>query len=237
MRGFRFEDASGAGARAEQKMLSHPDLDDASVALLAARYQQHGDIAARDVIVLHFQRLVRKAAEPYIRRSSGNAEDLISSGRLGLFRAIEDFDPSINPRFATHAWNWVLASIREEMYRNWDTVRPYRGTIFKHRRAGASTAYVASIDAMTNTDGNELDDPLAVLGFRTEAQVPDTLPSLDSVLERYQDVLDDRERHILRERAKKVPLVKLAESLRLSIARVQQIEVRAVEKLRRAVAG
>jgi RNA polymerase primary sigma factor len=50
-------------------------------------------------------------------------EDLIAEGNLGLLRAAEDFDPSMNTRFSTYASYWVKQSIKRALLNTAKTIR------------------------------------------------------------------------------------------------------------------
>ncbi len=76
---------------------------------LAVRIQE-GDPAARDQMARANLRLVVKIARSYLGRGV-SLEDLIEEGNLGLLRAVEGFDPSMNTRFSTYACYWIRQSI------------------------------------------------------------------------------------------------------------------------------
>ena len=66
---------------------------------LAGRIAQ-GDHAARDRMVRANLRLVVNIARGYSGKGLG-LQDLIEEGNLGLFRAVEVFDPHMGTRFST----------------------------------------------------------------------------------------------------------------------------------------
>ena len=78
--------------------------------LLAVRIQE-GDSAARDHMVRANLRLVVNIARGYTGKGLG-MQDLVAEGNLGLLRAVEGFDPSMNTRFSTYASYWIKQSIR-----------------------------------------------------------------------------------------------------------------------------
>ncbi len=59
-----------------------------------------GDIEARDQMVRANLRLVVNIARSYIGKGL-SLQDLIAEGNLGLLRAVEGFDPTMNTRFRT----------------------------------------------------------------------------------------------------------------------------------------
>ncbi len=88
---------------------------------LAARIE-HGDSEARDHLIRANLRLVVNIARKYVGRGPG-LEDLIAEGNLGLMRAVEGFDASMNTRFSTYASYWIKQSIRRYLIGTAKTVR------------------------------------------------------------------------------------------------------------------
>jgi RNA polymerase primary sigma factor len=70
-----------------------------------------GDPEARDHLVRANLRLVVNIARRYIKTGMDLA-DLIAEGNLGLLRAVEAFDASMNTRFSTYASFWIKQSIK-----------------------------------------------------------------------------------------------------------------------------
>jgi len=67
---------------------------------------EDGDCEARDHLVRANLRLVVNIARGY--QGKGLAlQDLIAEGNLGLLRAVEGYDPSMNTRFSTYASFWI----------------------------------------------------------------------------------------------------------------------------------
>ena len=67
--------------------------------LLSAR---NGDVSARNKLIEHNLRLVAHVIKKYYA-VSGDQDDLISIGVIGLIKAIKTFDPDKNTRLATYA--------------------------------------------------------------------------------------------------------------------------------------
>jgi RNA polymerase primary sigma factor len=83
---------------------------------------QRGDGEAREHLIRANLRLVVNIARKYVGRGPG-LEDLIAEGNLGLLRAVEGFDPSMNTRFSTYASYWIKQSIRRYLIGTAKTVR------------------------------------------------------------------------------------------------------------------
>ncbi len=70
-----------------------------------------GDCEARDHLVRANLRLVVNIARTFPGKGLA-LQDLIAEGNLGLMRAAEAFDPSLNTRFSTYASYWIKQSMR-----------------------------------------------------------------------------------------------------------------------------
>src|SRR5947207_7004253 len=81
-----------------------------------------GDLEARDQMARANLRLVVNIACSYAGRGLA-LHDLIEEGNLGLLRAVEGFDPSMNTRFSTHASYWIKQSIKRALVNTAKTIR------------------------------------------------------------------------------------------------------------------
>jgi RNA polymerase primary sigma factor len=81
-----------------------------------------GDPEARDHLVRANLRLVVNIARRYSNPGLDMA-DLIAEGNLGLLRAVEAFDASMNTRFSTYASFWIKQAIKRAIV---STGRPIR---------------------------------------------------------------------------------------------------------------
>src|SRR5438309_11854190 len=89
--------------------------------MLAHRIAQ-GDNSARDRMVRANLRLVVNIARGYVGKGL-SLQDLIEEGNLGLLRAVEGFDPSMNTRFSTYASYWIKQSIKRALVNTAKTIR------------------------------------------------------------------------------------------------------------------
>lgn len=83
---------------------------------------EDGDSEARDRMVRANLRLVVNIARAYTGKGLG-LQDLIEEGNLGLLRAVEGFDPSMNTRFSTYASYWIKQSIKRALVNTAKTIR------------------------------------------------------------------------------------------------------------------
>ena len=81
-----------------------------------------GDNAARDQMVKANLRLVVNIARGYTGKGLA-LQDLIEEGNLGLLRAVEGFDPTMNTRFSTYASYWIKQSIKRALVNTAKTIR------------------------------------------------------------------------------------------------------------------
>lgn len=66
------------------------------------RRMSEGDMTAREKLIEHNLRLVAHIVKKYYT-ASGDQDDLISIGTIGLIKAIDSFNPKNGARFATYA--------------------------------------------------------------------------------------------------------------------------------------
>ena len=88
---------------------------------LAYRIEK-GDQSARDQMVRANLRLVVNIARGYAGKGLA-LQDLIEEGNLGLLRAVEGFDPTMNTRFSTYASYWIKQSIKRALVNTAKTIR------------------------------------------------------------------------------------------------------------------
>jgi RNA polymerase primary sigma factor len=89
---------------------------------MLARLIAGGDMAARERMVRANLRLVVNIARGYLGKGL-SLDDLIMEGNLGLMRAVEGFDGSMENRFSTYASYWIKQSIKRALV---NTAKPIR---------------------------------------------------------------------------------------------------------------
>jgi RNA polymerase sigma-B factor len=78
---------------------------------LFARWQRHGDNAAREELIARFSSLSRRLARTY-RNTSEPYEDLYQIAQLGLVKAIDGYDPERGFTFNAYAIPTILGELR-----------------------------------------------------------------------------------------------------------------------------
>lgn len=81
-----------------------------------ARRVRAGDERARQRFIEANLRLVVHIAKRYVPHGDPDALlDLVQEGNLGLFRAVERFDPTMGTRFSTYATYWIRQAIQRAL--------------------------------------------------------------------------------------------------------------------------
>ena len=182
---------------------------------------KNGDRAARNELVEHNLRLVAHIVKKYYA-ASGEQDDLISIGTIGLIKAVETFSLEKNTKFATYASRCIENEIL--MY-------------FRVRRKTAGDVSLEDpID--TDRDGNSL----TLMELMSDEE--DIIGRLDLTLKaeklrRIFGILEPREQQVLRLRYglnNRQPLTQREVAGRLGISRsyVSRLEKHALARLRRA---
>ncbi len=198
--------------------------------MLAKRFQEHGDSEAAAQLVTSHLRLVAKIAMGY-RGYGLPVSELISEGNIGLMQGVKKFDPERGFRLATYAMWWIRASIQEFILRSWSLVK--MGT------TAAQKKLFFNLRRMKNNleafeDGDLSPENVAKIAKDLGVTEDEVVELLTEALA----TLNERERHILTERRltdDPKTLEDLSQVYDVSRERVRQIEVRAFEKLQKAM--
>ena len=104
-----------------------------------------GDLEARNVLVEHNLRLVAHIVKKYYAQT-GDQDDLISIGTIGLIKGISTFKADKNVRLATYASrcieNAILTQMRLWLEINFPRVKKNRNGVFWHRFPRICTYFV-----------------------------------------------------------------------------------------------
>ena len=183
-------------------------------------YRECGDIEAKNRLIRHNLRLVAHVVKKY--QGADNNDDLISTGTVGLIKAINTYDPSKNTALATY------------------TARCIENEILMLIRQNKKNAHVLSLSGVVGADkdGNEL-TLLDVLPDDSEPLVSQVERKTENkiLVEIVKNCLSPREYTVIKLRfglGGNAPLAQreVAKLLKISRSYVSRIEKRAVEKIR-----
>lgn len=184
---------------------------------------KQGDNDARNVLVEHNLRLVAHIVKKYYTQS-GDQDDLISIGTIGLIKGISSFNPDKNVRLATYA----SRCIENEILMHFRSRKKLQGE-------------VSLSDTLDNDqEGNNLSlmDVIRVDDTMLEdLSIKDAGVSVRSSVEQ---CLDEREKRVITLRyglGGQEPLTQreIAQLCGISRSYISRIEKKALEKLRRAL--
>lgn len=113
---------SGDSVRMYLSEIGRVPLLSASQEIEVAKKIQRGDQAAKQHLAEANLRLVVSIAKKYIGRGLSFL-DLIQEGNIGLFRAVEKFDPTKGFKFSTYATWWVRQAITRAIADQARTIR------------------------------------------------------------------------------------------------------------------
>jgi RNA polymerase sigma-32 factor len=101
---------------------AYPFLTQEEELAYAERWEQQGDLAAAQQLVLSHLRYVARIARHYIGYGLPLA-DLIQEGTVGLMKAVKRFQVSRGVRLVSFAVHWIKAEIHEYILKNWRIVK------------------------------------------------------------------------------------------------------------------
>ncbi len=187
---------------------------------LFQRYIENGDMAARDKLIIHNQRLVSHIVRKYYGTQK-NAEDLLSIGTIGMIKSIDSYKPSCKVKFATYAAKCI------------------QNEILMYFRAQKKLAKEVSINETIDVDkeGNPLTYMDIIKIDDDIAEEIDRKFSSSRAMYYIANCLDPRERRIICMRyglGKYEPMTQREAATKLKISRsyVSRIEKGALEKIR-----
>ncbi|MEZ5767191.1 MAG: sigma-70 family RNA polymerase sigma factor [Paracoccaceae bacterium] len=125
------EDEEKACGHAIRRHLEYSSSEDQDPELL--KRLESASMAARERLVVSNVFRALKIAREHRKGSGLSLEDRVQEGVVGLMRAAEKFDPSLETRFATYAHYWIRQSIERAAADKGATIR-----IPVHRRSQMS---------------------------------------------------------------------------------------------------
>ena len=185
-----------------------------------------GDTAARDKLIEHNLRLVAHIVKKYYT-ATGDQDDLISIGTIGLIKGVSTFRPDRNIRLATYA----SRCIENEVLMYFRSQRKFQGDVSLSGSLdnGDSEGDSLSLMDVVAVDDTMLDDlDLREACSKIRKCVDTCLTDREAEIIRMRYGLDDQPPRTQRE---------IAAQCGISRSYVSRIEKRALEKLRDAYDG
>ena len=135
---------------------------------------EQGDMQAREEYIRGNLRLVLSVIKRF-SQSNENVDDLFQIGCIGLIKAIDNFDSSLDVKFSTYAVPMIIGEIRRFLR---DSSNPIRVS-----RSLKDTAYKA-IYAKENLTKKNLREP-TIMEISAEIGIPkeDSVDALDAILD------------------------------------------------------
>ena len=183
-------------------------------------YKENNDLKAKDVLIKHNLRLVAHIAKKY--QGADDVDDIISTGTIGLIKAINTYDSSKGTQLATYTARCIENEILMLLRQN----KKYNGTVLLSDSIG------------TDKEGNELTlmDLLADDGDSLINQVERNIEKR-KLIEIMQKCLSKREFTVMCLRyglknGKPLPQQEVALFLKISRSYISRIEKKAIEKIK-----
>lgn len=151
---------------------------------LLNQYHQNQDEKAKELLVLSNLKLVLSLVQRYHQRVQ-NLDDLFQVGVIGLMKAIENFDTSLDLRFSTYAVPLILGEIKRYMRDNSPMRIPRSMRDIAYKAMQASEAYLRKNNKEPTTKELSL-----ILGV-DEYLLVEALSSTNAVASLSQEVQSD----------------------------------------------
>src|SRR6202000_2615333 len=223
-----------------QEIRKFPMLSPEEELALSKAWRDNEDMDAAHKLVTSHLRLVAKIAMGY-RGYGLPVGELISEGNVGMMQAVKRFDPDRGFRLATYAMWWIRAAIQEYILHSWSLVKmgttaAQKKLFFNLRRLKGQMQAIDDGDLQPEQVAkiaHALDVPEQdVISMNRRLSAPDH--SLNAPA---RSGIEGAGRILIERRLKDNPttLEDLSQQYGISRERVRQIEVRAFEKLQRAM--
>ena len=145
---------------------------------------REGDAAARERYIQGNLRLVLSVIKRF-SNSSENADDLFQIGCIGLIKAIDNFDTTLNVRFSTYAVPMIIGEIRRYLRDN-NAIRVSRSL----RDTAYKAIHTREILAKTSCKEPTLEEIAKVSGL-TQEEIVFALDAIQSPVSLYDPVYTD----------------------------------------------
>lgn len=252
--------------------LDHAILPEVEIRSLIVKYR-NGDISAADKIITNNARLIHRIAQRFLSsRVCGDTslDDLMQYGRMGLYRAIQDFDLDRGVKFSTYAYYWVYSAVNRNGKQAGQSVSMSFGATEKRGKIGKARAKFeqqngrepsrSELSAATGIEIPKMESlRFSVLSLDSEAVNESNCSFADLIIDESvnveKDILDAIDKENIMKAVDQLPPTwrklivmrfglennrehtrrEVGQVMGLTISRIQQIEVEALNKLRRII--
>jgi RNA polymerase sporulation-specific sigma factor len=129
-----------------------------------------GDNTQRDYFVTANLRLVLSVVHRYSKRENASMEDLFQVGCVGLIKAINNFDVSLNVRFSTYAVPMIVGEVRRFLREGSLRVsRSIRDVAYQALQARERLQVDSVSEVTVQQIANELDMPVSRVSYCLDA--------------------------------------------------------------------
>lgn len=156
-------------------------LSKKEVGILIKKYQA-GDIEAGKKVVEHNIKYVISISTCYVKKYSIDYDDLVAYGVMGLYKAMQKFDPDKGFAFSTYSRYWVIQSIVRRCLWNQDLIN-------SKIKKGAERYNFKSLDDHEYWDGRDCEGTISNDKHKEIF--------IQSVLKEYIDKMPERTRSIM----------------------------------------
>lgn len=187
-----------------------------------------------DFLMKHNIRLVSKVAMKYT--NIAEYDDMMQEGCIGLAKAAEKFDMTKDTKFCTYAYFWVFKAIQEYLKkenRDFSTIRNHSGLSLNYQ--ASEDEQQGSNNSLEKTISESSYTPPSGGYFEINKNETTNLSNELSKIVLENDVLDDREKHIVLSRFfsdKKRTLKDIGDEIGLSHSMVKLVQDKALQKIK-----
>jgi RNA polymerase sigma factor (sigma-70 family) len=181
-----------------------------------------GDIDARNKLIEHNMRLIRKIAGRYANRQTP-LDDLVQQGVLGMIRALEKFEPERELRLSTYATKWIKQRIGSYVA-NDHMIRVPSWVIHKHEGNRCKDAMLAARRQM-----GPVDDVAFAFEANPAADIDDGCRY--DMLRTAMGMLSDAEHDVVVSRLAGLSLREVGRKRGLCREMIRKIEVAALDRM------
>ena len=188
-----------------------------------------------NLLVKHNVRLVSKVARKYTHIAE--YDDMMQEGIIGLGKAAENFDMSKNVKFCTYGYFYVFKAIQEYLKKenkDFSSIRNHSGLSFdkpastdeENTNTNSSLETIVSESSYTPSSGGYFEI--------TRNETEELSGKIDELILK-NEILDDREKHIISSRFfsdKKRTLKSIGDEIGLSHSMVKLVQDKALQKIK-----